>query len=90
MSLVKIFDQWPECSTISPRPDSTWRCTRSTTSSDTSAWAAWPHQVSTSVPASASSVSPCSGSSRVAVRTVARPPSRSATPRPMAWCMPSG
>ena len=34
ISLPKIFDQWPECSTTRPSPQSTCRCTRSTTSSD--------------------------------------------------------
>ena len=41
----------------------------STTASSTSSWAMCPHQVSTSVSARTSCVSPCSGSCRVAVRT---------------------
>ena len=90
ISLPKILDQCPECSTSSPIPDSTWRCTRSTTSSATSACAAWPHQTRTSVAASTSSVRPCSGSSRVTVVTVAPSPRLSVMPAAIVVCIPSG
>ena len=89
ISLPKIFDQWPECRTTRPIPESTCLCTRSTTASSTSAWAAWPHQVRTSVWLRTSSVRPCSGWSIVAVRTTASG-RFSRMPSAIAPCMPSG
>ena len=49
-----------------------------------------PHQVSTSVSASTSAASPCSGCSSVAVRTRTRSPSDSVRPAAIAACIPSG
>ena len=58
---LKIFAWWPECKTIRPMPSRTRFCTRSTITSLTLSWAAWPHQVNTSVLARTASVNPCSG-----------------------------
>ena len=90
ISLPKIFDQCPECSTSSPMPESTCWWTRSTTSSATSPCAACPHQTSTSVLASTSSVSPCSGSASVVVLTTTLSPRFSAIPSAMVVCIPCG
>ena len=68
-SFWKIFEAWPECKTIRPMPSSTRRYTRSTISSATRSCAMCPHQISTSVSSSTACVSPCSGSSSVAVLT---------------------
>ena len=42
ISLRKIFEKWPECSTISPMPSQTRFCTRSTMASLTLPWRSGP------------------------------------------------
>src|SRR5699024_8032193 len=69
IKFLNIFEKCPECNTTRPMPSHTRCCTFSTMLSSTSSCALCPHQTSTSVFDSTSSVRPCCGSSKVAVLT---------------------
>ena len=88
ISRLKGFEKCAECRKIAPMPDQTASAMRSTTASATWPCAAWPHQISTSVPARRSAVRPCSGSCRVAV--VAAMPPAAFSAAAMVPCMVSG
>ena len=89
ISRRKIREKWPEWRTTRPIPSRTRAWTRSTTSSVTSSWATWPHQVRTSVAArTAAGQAVLRLVERRGPHLEARPTSRS--PSAIAAWMPSG